>query len=68
MNHKGESVDDDIRFPEVSTALLPSHLRQPPSWAAFMREIDDEWRRYMLEHDSPEQRLAEKSLEPFRLP
>lgn len=68
MSNNSGSLDGDMRIPEAATALLPSHLRQPPSWAEFMREIDAEWRRYMQEHDSPEQRLAEKNLQPFRLP
>ncbi len=32
-----------------------------------MREMDADWRRYMRERDSPEQRLRGKNPEPFRL-
>ena len=55
--------DDDVwnlRLQEGDVRLWPSHLRQPPTWIEFMREIDAQWQRYMREHDSPEQRLATK--------
>lgn len=50
----------NLRLQEADVRLWPSHLRQPPSWIEFMREIDGQWQRYMREHDSPEQRLATK--------
>ncbi|HEX4666372.1 MAG TPA: hypothetical protein VH207_07215 [Chthoniobacterales bacterium] len=46
---------------------IPSHLRQAPSWAEFMDEIEHEWLHYMRHHDSPERRLREKNPERFRL-
>ena len=58
----------DIRFPSGQNILSRSHLRQAPSWSEFMTEIEAEWRRYMREHDSPEERLRSKNPEPFRLP
>lgn len=60
MNRSTRTIAADIRLPEPETPLHASHLRQPPSWAEFMREIDAEWRRYMEHHDTPEQRLATK--------
>ena len=57
-----------IRLREPEESLLASHLRQPLSWVAWLREMEHEWRRYMQEHDSPEQRWREKNLERFRLP
>lgn len=60
MNKSGKTSTANIRLPEPETRLHASHLRQPPSWAEFMREIDAEWRRYMENHDTPEQRLATK--------
>jgi hypothetical protein len=32
-----------------------------------MREIDADWRRYMQEHDTPDERLATKLHDRFRL-
>ena len=55
----------DLRLPEATSSLSPSHLRQPPTWIAFLREIDAEWQRYMRESDTPEQRLATKVEERF---
>ena len=55
----------DLRLREAASSLSPSHLRQPPSWIAFLREIDAEWQRYMRESDTPEQRLATKVEERF---
>ncbi len=56
-----------IRLREPAESLLPSHLRQPSSWVAWLREMEHEWQRYMLENDSPEQRWQEKNPERFRL-
>ncbi len=50
----------DLRLREASEPLHRSHLRQPPTWIEFMREIAPQWQRYMREHDTPEQRLATK--------
>jgi hypothetical protein len=33
-----------------------------------MRQFEEVRRRYMREHDSPEERLQSKNPEPFRLP
>lgn len=57
-----------LRVREPDAALYPSHLRQPPTWIAFMREIDAQWQRYMREHDDPEQRLATKLPTRFTFP
>jgi hypothetical protein len=67
VSDRRESSAWELRLREATDALWPSHLRQPPSWIAFMREMDADWRRYMREHDSPEQRLRDKNPEPFRL-
>lgn len=67
MSETTETGPWDLRLQEATSSLYPSHLRQPPSWVAFMREIDAEWRRYMREHDSPERRLREKNPDRFRL-
>ncbi len=67
MSEQTEAEAWNIRVAEAGTPLHPSHLRQPPSWVAFLREIDGQWRRYMLEHDSPEERLATKVQTRFRL-
>ena len=51
------TLENNARTPAgvtITDALWPSHLRQPPSWIAFMREMDADWRRYMREHDSPD--------------
>lgn len=66
MSEHTEARPWDIRLAEAATPLHPSHLRQPPSWVEFMREIDAEWRRYMREHDAPEHRLATKLATRFR--
>ena len=50
----------NIRIPEPTAGLSVSHLRHPPSWAQFLSEIEDEWGRFMRNHDSPQQRLATK--------
>jgi hypothetical protein len=60
MKRNTRTIAADIRLPEPETPLHASHLRQPPSWVEFMREIDGEWRRYMEHYDAPEQRLATK--------
>jgi hypothetical protein len=57
----------DIRLREAEDSLYPSHLRQPPSWSEFMHEMDAEWQRYMRDHDAPEDRLATKLYERFRI-
>ena len=57
----------DIRLREAADSLYPSHLRQPPSWTEFMREMDAEWQRYMRDHDAPEDRLATKLYQRFRI-
>ena len=65
-----ESVDAkqwDVRLPDAKAPLHPSHLRQPPSWIAFMREMDAEWQRYMRDHDAPEHRLATKLQTRFKI-
>ena len=67
MSENAEVRPWDIRVAEAATSLHPSHLRQPPSWIEFMREIDAEWQRYMRENDAPEQRLATKLDTRFRL-
>ena len=64
---KASTNEWDVKFPDGKGALQPSHLRQPPTWAALMREIDADWRRYMQEHDRPDQRLATKLRNRFRL-
>lgn len=57
----------NLRIKEAEEPLWPSHLRQPPTWVEFMREIDGQWQRYMREHDAPEQRLATKVDRRFTL-
>lgn len=63
------SEDDsrNLRLHEAETPLWPSHLRQPPTWFEFMREIDAQWQHYMREHDSPEERLTSKVRTRFTL-
>lgn len=67
MNDKEEAAEWVIHVPKAKAALQPSHLRQPPSWVAYMRELDADWRRYMCEHDAPADRLASKVDQRFRL-
>jgi hypothetical protein len=67
MSERTEADPWGLRLPEPTSSLYPSHLRQPPSWIAFMREIDAEWRRHMREEDDPERRLRDKNPERFRL-
>ena len=67
MSETTETGPWDLRLREATASLYPSHLRQPPSWIAFMREIDAEWQRYMKETDTPKQRLATKLQERFSL-
>jgi len=67
MSEKTEGGPWDLRLREPASDLYPSHLRQAPSWAEFMREIDAEWQRHMRENDSPERRLLEKNPERFKL-
>ena len=67
MSENADKDHWDIRLREAEGPLYPSHLRQPPSWIEFMREMDAEWQRYMKEHDSPEDRLATKVYERFRM-
>jgi hypothetical protein len=67
MSETAESGAWDLRLWEETSSLSPSHLPQPPSWIAFMRDIDAEWRRYMQETDTPEDRLRGKNPERFRL-
>lgn len=67
MSESADARQWDIRLPTAATPLYPSHLRQPPSWAEFMREIDTEWQRYMRDHDAPEHRLATKLHTRFNL-
>ncbi len=62
-----ENGGRSVRLREPEGRLWPSHLRQPPTWIEFMREIDAQWRRYMSEHDSPEERLATKMERRFTL-
>ncbi len=54
MSETTETDPWDLRLREATSALYPSHLRQPPTWIAFMREMDAEWQRYMKEVDTPE--------------
>lgn len=54
-----------VRMREPEEPLWSSHLRQPPTWIEFMREIDAQWRRFMREQDSPEQRLKTKIQQRF---
>jgi hypothetical protein len=56
-----------LRIRETERPLKLSHLRQPTLCTAFMGEIESEWRRYMREHDSPEQWQRDKNPIPFRL-
>ena len=66
MSDEGEGgFDLSVRDPE--DPLYPSHLRQPPTWMEFMREIAAQWESYMREHDTPEQRLATKVHTRFTL-
>lgn len=58
----------NLRLHEAEARLWPSHLRQPPTWIEFMREIDAQWQDYMREHDRPEDRLATKLHTRFALP
>ncbi len=67
MSETAETGPWDLRLREATSPLYPSHLRQPPSWIAFMREIDAEWQRQMRENDAPERRLRGKNPERFRL-
>ncbi len=67
MSGTTENNPWELGLREATDTLGPSHLRQPPSWIAFMREMDADWRRYMREHDSPEQRLRDKNPDAFRL-
>ena len=50
----------NINLPEPGTALERSHLRQPPAWVDFLEEIEQEWVRYMRDHDAPQRRLETK--------
>lgn len=50
----------NLHLQEAEARLWPSHLRQPPTWIEFMREIEPQWQRYMREHDTPEERLMTK--------
>lgn len=65
MSETTETGPWDLRLREATSSLYPSHLRQPPSWIAFVREMEGEWQRYMRETDTPEQRLATKIEERF---
>jgi hypothetical protein len=67
MSAGADAEQWDIRLPDARTPLHPSHLRQPPSWARFMQAIDAEWRRYMRDHDTPEDRLATKLHKRFKI-
>ncbi len=67
MNGGPDSNQWDIRLPDANAPLRRSHLRQAPKWANFMHEIDAEWRRFMREHDRPEDRLATKLPNRFQI-
>ncbi len=45
MSESAEAELWNIRLPDAKDSLYPSHLRQPPSWTEFMREMDTEWQR-----------------------
>ena len=67
MSEGADAKQWDIRLREPTDTLYASHLRQPPSWIEFMREMDAEWQRYMREHDAPEDRLTTKLHTRFKL-
>ncbi len=67
MSESAEADVWNILLPDARDSLSPSHLRQPPSWIEFMREMDAEWQRYMRDHDAPEDRLATKLHTRFKL-
>lgn len=67
MSERADEKQWDVRLPDAKGLLYPSHLRQPPSWAEFMREMDAEWQRFMRDHDTPEDRLATKLHRRFKI-
>ncbi len=67
MSESAGGTPWDIRLPDAKGLLFPSHLRQAPTWAECMREMDAQWQRYMRDHDAPEDRLATKLHTRFRI-
>ena len=57
----------ELNLPVPSDPLKASHLRQPPTWAEFMIEMEPHLRYFMLHYDSPADRLATKPGRRFQL-
>jgi hypothetical protein len=64
---KPEPVALDLKLPEFEQPQR-EHWPSKMSWVDAMRQFEEARRRYMREHDSPEERLQSKNPEPFRLP
>jgi hypothetical protein len=67
MSENADENQWNIRLREAEGSLYPSHLRQPPSWTEWMREMEGKWQLYMRNHDAPEQRLATKVYQRFKI-
>jgi hypothetical protein len=66
-NEPPSREDATLVFPTPSAPLCDSHLRERISWADYLNETAWHFRRYLEEHDDPEERLARKSLKRFSL-